>query len=99
MGFVPRFSKCVSCGLDVKEMDEKFFSIKDNGIKCVACSKQDKGAIKISDVTYTSLLYIFSADAKKLFSFDIPEDEVKELCLIAKVYTDEKLEREYKVEF
>lgn len=79
-------------------MQEFYFSIKDNGIKCSACSKQDKGAIKISDVCYTSLLYIYSADAKKLFSFDIPIDAIKELSLIAKVYTDEKLEREYKVE-
>ena len=88
----------MGCGQDAKEMGEIYFSIKDNGVKCPACAKQDKGAIKISDVTYTSLLYILSADAKKLFSFDIPKDAIKELSLIAKVYTDEKLEKEYKVE-
>ncbi len=98
LGFVPRLSKCVSCSQDVKEMNDMFFSIKDNGIKSGPCAKQDKGAIQISEVTYTSLLYILSADPKKLFSFDIPEEAMKELSLVAKVYTDEKLEKEYKVE-
>ena len=98
LGFVPRLSKCVSCSQDVKEMKEIYFSIKDNGIKCGPCARQDKGAIQISELTYTSLLYILSADPKKLFSFDIPKEAMQELGLVAKVYTDEKLEKEYKVE-
>lgn len=80
-------------------MKELYFSIKDNGIKCTACSKQDKGAIKVSEVVYTTILYILSAEPKKIFSFDIPKDAINELKLISKIYMTEKLEKEYKIIF
>ena len=35
-------------------------------------------------------------EAKKLFSFNIPDESTEELKLIAKVYLDEKLEKTYK---
>ena len=80
-------------------MSEIYFSIKDNGIKCAACSKQDKGAIKLSEVAYTTILYILSSDPKKIFSFDIPNDVVNELKFVTKLYVTEKLENEYKIIF
>ena len=33
-----------------------------------------------------------------LYSFDIPEESIKELDLITKIYLNEKLEKEYKLE-
>lgn len=98
LGFVPRLGACVSCGVNASDINyNKSFSIKDNGIKCELCSRVDKGVIKISEVTYTSLLYILSSDAKKIFSFEIPENDLEELRLLAQIYTNEKLEKEYKV--
>ena len=80
------------------ELDIQFGRIKDNGIKCATCKTQDKGAIKISYTTYTSLVYILSSEPKKIFSFDIPQESIDELNLVAKIYTFEKLEKEYTVE-
>ena len=98
LGFVPRLGTCLECGNKVTEIKgEKSFSIKDNGVKCEVCARLDKGAIKMSEITYTSLLYILSSDAKKIFSFEIPEKDLEELRLLAQVYTNEKLEKEYKV--
>ena len=98
LGFVPRLGTCLNCEKKSTEMTEyKGFSIKDNGIKCEICSRQDKSVIKISEITYTSLLYILSSDAKKIFSFEIPDKDLDELKLLAQVYTNEKLEKEYKV--
>lgn len=98
LGFIPRLGACVSCGVNASDINyNKSFSIKDNGIKCELCSRVDKGVIKISEVTYTSLLYILSSDAKKIFSFEIPENDLEELRLLAQIYTNEKLEKEYKV--
>lgn len=99
LGFIPRMGNCTSCGKSAVEIEEgkKFFSIKENGLKCEVCAKVDKGAIQMSDVTYTSLIYILSSDAKKIFSFEIPEKDLEELKLIAQIYTNEKLEKEYKV--
>lgn len=89
------FGKCVNCNMKTEEMKKMYFSIKDNGIKCEACSKQDKGAIEISEIAYTSILYILSAMPKKIFSFEIPNEAINELKLISKIYVTEKLEKEY----
>ena len=97
LGFVPRLNACVTCGTEVSHMQHIYFSIKDNGIKCDACKRQDKGAIEISETVYTSLVYILSSDPKKIFSFDVPDEVVRELGIIALLYTTEKLEKEYKI--
>ena len=34
--------------------------------------------------------------AKKLYSFNVPDESIEELRLIAKVYLEEKLEKTYK---
>lgn len=95
LGYVPRLNKCVSCDKNATELDDIYFSIKDNGIKCETCKRLDKGAIKISYTTYTSIVYILSSDAKKIFSFDVPKEVITELDLVAKIYMTEKLEKEY----
>ncbi len=94
-GYIPKLDKCVCCGKTVSENADVFFSIKDNGIKCLECKRQDKAAIKISYTTYISLVYILSSNAKKIFSFNVPEKIISELNLLATVYTNEKLEKEY----
>lgn len=86
---------CTSC----KEKENiTHFSIKDNGIKCAACAKLDKSVIKISKGALYAIRYIVMEDVKKIFSFNIPESSVEELNLIAKVYLDEKLEKNYRFE-
>lgn len=95
LGYVPRLSACTGCGKKATEISDIYFSIKDNGIKCNECKLQDKGAIKISYTTYTSIVYILSSEPKKIFSFDVPKETIDELNLITKIYTFEKLEKEY----
>lgn len=92
-GFTPKIEKCSFCGSKEKLC---YFSIKDNGIKCEECHGVDKGAIHINQSTVTALKYIVLAPAKKLFSFELKNDSLKELKLISKVYLNEKLEKEYK---
>lgn len=95
LGFMPEIHKCTQC----KTQDNlNYFSLKDNGFKCEHCGKVDKGAIQLSDSTKTAIQYIVLAEAKKIFSFSIPEENLKELNLIIKLYFNEKLEKEYKVE-
>ena len=93
LGFKPRIEECASC----KSKDNlQYFSIKDNGVKCLACSKQDKGAIKINSSTYLAIKYIITAPPKKLFSFNLKDESLQELKLISKIYLNEKLEGDYK---
>ena len=95
LGYQPNVNECVAC----KSKEElNYFSIRDNGFKCKACSKQDASCIEMSEATKNAIIYIMKADPKKIFSFELSEKCQKELELIANVYLNEKLEREYKLE-
>lgn len=95
LGFAPNSLECTSC----KSKDDlNFFSIKDNGFKCKFCGRQDSSCIQMSDPTRNAINYILKADSKKIFSFTLSENCQKELELIANLYLNEKLEKEYKLE-
>ena len=95
LGFTPRTSKCTSC----KETENLTkFSIKDNGFKCEACGRQDKSSIDMNESTRSAILYTVSAPPKKIFSFNLKDESLKEFELISKIYFNEKLEKEYKLD-
>lgn len=89
LGFMPQIDKCVKC--DEKE-NIVYFSIVDDGFKCINCGKVDKSAISINPTTVDAIRYIIKSPAKKLFSFELPEESLRELSLISKIYLKEKLE-------
>ncbi len=94
LGLAPNIDKCVNCGeSDLEKIDS--FSFIDNGLKCKACSKQDTGAVKINSTIIKAMYYILKAPPKKLYSFNMSEENKKILQLIAKIYTNDKLEKEY----
>ncbi|MBP3707889.1 MAG: DNA repair protein RecO [Clostridia bacterium] len=95
LGFKPQTNKCWHCGVT---SNINFFSIRDNSVKCENCGRADKSAISISPSTYDAIRYVVGADAKRIFSFDIPEDAIKEFDLVTKIFLNEKLEKEYKLE-
>ena len=89
-------TECTNCG---QKERLTHFSLKDSGFKCEACSKQDSGAIKISEGTKTAIQYIIMAPPKKLFSFELSEESQKELELVSKLYLNDKLDKEYKMDY
>ena len=94
IGFRPIIDECRDC----KTKEElTHFSFKDSGLKCKVCAKQDKGAIEISPTTKDAIKYIILADSKKIFSFEVPQDSIRELEMISKIYLQEKLEKKYKM--
>ena len=95
LGFTPIIDKCSICK---NRENLNHFSFRDNGFKCETCSRQDKGAIEISEATQNAIKYIVMAPPKKLFSFNLSEESVRELEIIAKIYLNEKLDKEYKME-
>lgn len=95
LGFTPRVENCINC----KEKENLVkFSIKDNGFKCDACGKQDKSSLEMSQSTKSAILYTITSPPKKLYSFTLKDDSLREFELICKVYFNEKLEKEYKLE-
>lgn len=95
LGFAPNVNECVVC--KTKE-NLTAFSFKDNGFKCDACKKQDTGAINITEGTKNAIIYSMKADPKKIFSFKLSENAEKELEILARLYLNEKLEFEYKID-
>lgn len=55
-----------------------------------------RGAIEITDTTKDAIRYIIKSEAKKVYSFNIPKESIKELEIVTKLYLTEKLEKEYK---
>ncbi len=89
LGFMPKVNQCVNCG---SNDDIAFFSICDNGYKCKNCGKVDKSAISICATSVDAIRYIISAPAKKIFSFELSDEAIKEISLISNVYLKDKLE-------
>lgn len=92
MGFRPIIGNCSTC--KAKE-NLRYFSFKDNGLKCENCGKLDKGAIKISDSTIKAIRYIILSEPKKIFSFELSSENKTELQIISKIYLNECLDKEY----
>lgn len=88
LGYMPRVSACVECG----SKDTIGFSMKKNGMVCKNCGIIDKSLIELKPGTVAAINYIVSSDLKKLFSFNITDDIIKELQLFNKIYLQEKLE-------
>jgi len=94
IGFRPITEECTICK---QKENLNYFSFRESGLKCTSCAKQDSGVIEISPTTKDAIRYIIMADAKKIFSFNIPDEFIKELEIITKIYLTEKLEKEYKI--
>ena len=95
LGFMPRIDQCTSCRT---AENLTHFSLRDNGFKCEACSRQDKSSIHMSESTKNAIKYVIMAPPKKLFSFELKDESLEEFKLITKLYFNEKLEKEYKLE-
>lgn len=96
LGFTPQIMQCTNC----KEKENlAYFSIKDNGLKCKICGKQDTSTVQISESTLNAIKYTVTAPPKKLYSFNIKDDALEEFKLLTKLYFNEKLEKEYKLTF
>ena len=95
LGFAPRILQCTSCK---EENNLTKFSIRDNGFKCDACGRQDKSSIDMSESTRNAIKYVVSAPPKKLFAFSLKDESLREFELITRIYFNEKLEKDYKLE-
>lgn len=95
LGFTPQIKQCSQCS---EKERLTAFSIKENGLSCKMCAKLDTSTIKISESTLNAIKYTVTAPAKKIYSFNLKEEALEEFNLVIKLYFNEKLEKEYKLE-
>lgn len=94
LGFAPQLGKCTNCS---STENIAYFSIHNSGYECKSCGKTDKSAIQINSDTFNAIKYIVSAPAKKIFSFSISDESLRELKLISNLYMNDKLDKNYKI--
>ena len=92
IGFRPIIDKCANCS---SKENLRYFSFRDSGFKCESCGRQDKGAVQISDTTIKAMRYIIMSDAKKIYSFELSDENKQELKVVSKIYLNDCLDKEY----
>lgn len=88
LGYTPIFFSCGNCG---RKDSLNYFDIKESCLKCAECSDQKE--IKLSDSAVVAIRYIIKSDLKKLFSFKISEEVLKEIELFRKLYIEDKINK------
>ena len=90
-GFLPDLSGCHGCGRE----EGVLFDISDGCLECPSCRNGFSGGIRmpVSAGTLDSMRYIISCDSKRLFSFALGQDNLRQLSQITEAYLTTQLER------
>ena len=90
-GFMPDLSGCHGCGDPLPTL----FDLSAGSLQCEKCRNFGTGGIRlpISAGTLQAMQYIAYCDAKKLFSFDLGEQNLAQLSQITEAYLTTQLER------
>lgn len=87
-GATPQVLGCAGCGNIEYPM---YFSIREGTVKCPSCKGE---GIPLNEALYKSLLYILGADIKKIYNFELGEENLNKLSDLAEKYCLYHLGRE-----
>lgn len=88
-GFLPDLRGCAVCG----RTDPDRFNITEGLLQCSACTSIDGIRMPLTAGTLAAMRYIVSADPKRLFSFQLSDESLRELGDITESYLSTRLER------
>lgn len=80
-GYAPQITECVRCGNATPPFT---FNLREGTVTCENCQRD---GIFLTDAIYHAMLYIITSDVKKLYGFDLGEENIKLLSDIAEKYT------------
>lgn len=89
-GYAPELSGCMQCG---EFEGELYFDREQGGLKCRKC--RDYGSKPISEACLAAMRHVVSAPAKKIFSFTLTGDAVREFSEICEKYLLTQLDRSF----
>ncbi len=95
LGYRPMVQRCVQCHT---EENLQAFSMEEDGFLCKTCQNIDPSVIFISENVKQALQFVLSVEPKKIFSFDMPDEDQKAFNRLVTRYFNLKLEKEYKME-
>lgn len=93
-GFEPLLTVCSSC--EREELTGTGFSVSGGVLYCPECENQSQGdTIRLLPGALEAMRYIVGADSKKLYSFTVGDDSVKQLGKICESYILAQLGRSF----
>lgn len=92
-GYEPDLSGCAICGCETPDR----FNVNRGVLQCVRCQQADLDGLRmpISPGSLAALRYIVYCEEKKLFSFRLGEENLKELSGLSETYLMTQLERSF----
>lgn len=79
-GFAPQITECEKCG----ETSPPFmFNLREGTVTCKNCNGD---GIFLSDALYQAMVYIINSDVKKLYGFELGEENIKVLADVSERY-------------
>lgn len=89
-GFYPDLSGCHNCG----SQNPDRFDLSEGRLECSGC-RQSNGGIRmpVSAGTLQAMRYICSCEPKRLFSFDMGQENMTQLAQVTEAYLTTQLER------
>lgn len=89
IGFLPDLRGCVTCG----KLTPDRFNITLGALQCSSCAAGESIRLPLGSGTLAAMRYLTTCDAKRLFSFRLSEESLRELSHITESYLSTQLER------
>ena len=94
-GFEPLTDACAYCGRTAPEAP--LLDIREGVVRCKGCGKGMGGlSMPLSDASLAALRRVLYGEAKRLYSFKVPQEDLKKLADAAEAYVHAVLERGFK---
>jgi DNA repair protein RecO (recombination protein O) len=96
-GFKPLVSNCDVCG--TPEAVPSYINITGGKLRCDSCAPGGgnlPGALRLGAGALSAVRYILGSDLKRLFSFKLGDDALRELSLASELYLLAHLERGFR---
>ncbi|NCB51585.1 MAG: DNA repair protein RecO [Clostridia bacterium] len=90
-GYEPDLSACTACG--GTELDSVYIKPESCEILCGDC--RDEMSVEVSCAVLRAMRHIISAEAKKIFSFELDGESLKQLSSICEKYLLNQLDRPF----
>ena len=93
-GFAPDLVGCAKCG--AYENERMYFDIPNGAIFCGKCASSEVKKTPVSSTVLHAMRWALFCDMSRLFSFEIPEDEMRSFSSICERYILTHLDRGFK---
>lgn len=95
-GYAPALDGCWICGRE--EPQQARLALNDGVLRCAACRTGEESgiALPVSPATLKAMRYLVACSAKRLFSFSVDEETLKQLGEVCEAYLMAQLERGFR---